>query len=54
MDIVRRAADGKIDHDELIQILKTWAYEPQYKTTGLGDDWQSSMWSSSPICRLSC
>lgn len=41
MDIVRRAADGKIDHDELIQILKTWAYEPQYKTTGLGDDWQS-------------
>lgn len=41
MDIVRRAAEGDIDHDELVRILKTWHYEPQYKTTGLADDWQT-------------
>jgi len=41
MDIVRRAAEGAIDHDELVRILKTWHYEPQYKTTGLADDWQT-------------
>ncbi len=41
MDIVRRASRGEIDHDELVQILKIWPYEPQYKTTGLGDDWQT-------------
>ncbi|MDT0188645.1 hypothetical protein Q9S36_51535 [Microbacterium sp. ARD31] len=40
MDIVRRAQRGEIDHDELVRILKTWRYEPQYKTTGLEDDWQ--------------
>ena len=40
IDIVRRAAEGAIDHDELVRILKTWHYEPQYKTSGLGDDWQ--------------
>lgn len=42
MDIVRRASRGEIDHDELVQILKTWPYEPQYKTTGLADDWQTT------------
>lgn len=41
MDIVRRAAGGEIDHDELVRILKSWHYEPQYKTTGLADDWES-------------
>jgi len=41
MDVVRRAAGGEIDHDELVRILKTWHYEPQYKTTGLADDWES-------------
>lgn len=41
MDIVRRAADGEIDHDELVRILKSWHYEPQYKTTGLADDWET-------------
>lgn len=41
MDIVRRAADGEIDHDELVRILKTWHYEPQYRTTGLADDWET-------------
>lgn len=41
MDIVRRAAEGAIDHDELVRILKTWHYEPHYKTTGLADDWQT-------------
>lgn len=40
MDIVRRAARGEIDHDELVRTLKTWRYEPQYKTTGLADDWE--------------
>lgn len=39
MDIVRRAAEGEIDHDELVCILKTWHYKPQHKTTRL-DDWQ--------------
>lgn len=41
MDIVTRAAGGEIDHDELVRILKTWHYEPQYKTTGLADDWET-------------
>lgn len=40
MDIVRRADRGEIDHDELVRILKTWAFEPQYRTKGLGDDWR--------------
>ena len=40
MDIVRRAAEGEIDHDELVEILQTWPYESQYRTTGLGDVWQ--------------
>lgn len=42
MDIVRRALRGEIDHDELVRVLKTWRYEPQYKTTGLADDWQTA------------
>lgn len=37
MDVVMRA---EIDHDELVRVLKAWHYEPQYKTTGLADDWQ--------------
>lgn len=41
MGIVRRAAEGAIDHDELVRILKTWRYEPQHKTTGLADDWET-------------
>lgn len=40
MDVVRRAERGEMDHDELVRVLKTWHYEPQYKTSGLGDDWQ--------------
>lgn len=40
MDVVRRAQRGEIDHDELVRILMTWPYEPQYKTTGLTDDWE--------------
>lgn len=40
MDVVRRAKRGEIDHDELVRILKTWPYEPQYRTTGLADDWE--------------
>ncbi|WP_447946454.1 hypothetical protein [Microbacterium lacticum] len=41
IDIVRRAAEGAIDHDELVRILKTWHYELQCKTTGLAGDWQT-------------
>ena len=40
MDVVRRGQRGEIDHDELVRILKTWPYEPQYRTTGLADDWE--------------
>ncbi|WP_282432318.1 hypothetical protein [Microbacterium hominis] len=38
MGIVRRAAEGEIDHDERVRILKAWHYEPLSKTTGLADD----------------
>jgi hypothetical protein len=41
MDVVRPAAEGEINHDELVRILKTWHYEPQYKITGLADDWEA-------------
>lgn len=57
-DAVRRAFRGEINHDELVRILKTWPYQAQYKTTGLGDYWQTvpvvSMGSSSRTCRRTC
>ncbi|WP_194384367.1 hypothetical protein [Microbacterium luteum] len=40
MDVVRRAQRGEIGHDELVRVLLTWPYEPQYRTTGLADDWE--------------
>lgn len=40
MDVVRRAQRGEIDHDELVRVLMSWPFEPQYRTTGLADDWE--------------
>lgn len=41
MELVRLALRGEIDHDELVEKLKGWSYEPQYKVKGEWDDWQS-------------
>lgn len=40
MDIVHRAERGEISKAELADALIRWQYEPQYKTTGLADDWE--------------
>ncbi|BAJ74051.1 Asp-tRNAAsn/Glu-tRNAGln amidotransferase B subunit (PET112 homolog) [Microbacterium testaceum StLB037] len=40
MDVVRAAADERISREELVSILLSWRYEPQYRTTGLADDWE--------------
>lgn len=40
MDVVRAAADERISREELVRILSSWRYEPQYRTTGLADDWE--------------
>lgn len=41
MELVRRALRGEIDHDELVAKLKGWKYDPQYRTKGEADDWES-------------
>lgn len=41
MDVVRAAARGGISREELVSTLRSWTYEPQYKTTGLADDWEA-------------
>lgn len=41
MDVVRAAARGGISRDELVSTLRSWTYEPQYRTTGLADDWEA-------------
>lgn len=41
MDVVRAAARGGISREELVSTLRSWTYEPQYKTTGLADDWET-------------
>lgn len=41
MDVVRAAARGSISREELVRTLCSWTYEPQYKTTGLADDWEA-------------
>ncbi|KTR95674.1 hypothetical protein NS220_05220 [Microbacterium testaceum] len=41
MDVVRAAARGDISREELVRTLRSWTYEPQYKTTGLADDWET-------------
>ena len=40
MELVRRRARGEIAHDRFIELLKTWDYDPSYKTKGLHDDWE--------------
>lgn len=40
MDVVRAAADERILREELVRILMSWRYEPQYRTSGLADDWE--------------
>lgn len=40
MDVVHAAADKRISREELVRILSSWHYEPQYRTAGLADDWE--------------
>lgn len=40
MDAVRAAAHGDVSREELVRLLLVWNYEPQYRTTGLADDWE--------------
>jgi transcriptional regulator with XRE-family HTH domain len=40
MELVRRRARGEIAHDQFVELLKTWDYDPSYKTEGLHDDWE--------------
>ena len=41
MDVVRASARGSISREELVTTLRSWTYEPQYKTTSLADDWET-------------
>ncbi|WP_243233662.1 hypothetical protein [Microbacterium sp. CIAB417] len=41
MDVVRAAERNRISREELVSTLRSWTYEPQYKTTGLADDWEA-------------
>lgn len=40
LDVVHAAVDERISREELVRILSSWRYEPQYRTTGLADDWE--------------
>ena len=40
MELVRQAQRGEISHEEFIELLKHWNYDPQYKTQGEADDWE--------------
>lgn len=40
MDVVRAAADEQISRGDLVRILLSWRYEPQYRKIGLADDWE--------------
>lgn len=40
MDLVRRAQRGELDHEHLVTALMNWPFQPQYRTTGLADDWE--------------
>lgn len=40
MDLVRRAQRGELDHEHLVAALMDWPFQPQYRTTGLADDWE--------------
>lgn len=41
MDVVRRARDNEITREDLVAALMAWQFEPQYRTQGLSDDWES-------------
>ena len=40
MELVRQAQRGEISHEEFVELLKRWSYDPQYKTQGEADDWE--------------
>ncbi|MDO8383934.1 MAG: hypothetical protein Q7T17_13285 [Microbacterium sp.] len=40
MELVRQAQRGEISHEEFVELLKHWNYDPQYKTQGEADDWE--------------
>lgn len=40
MELVRQAQRGEISHEEFVELLKHWKYDPQYKTQGEADDWE--------------
>lgn len=40
MELVRQAQRGEISHEEFVELLKQWNYDPQYKTQGEADDWE--------------
>ena len=40
MELVRQAQRGEITHQEFVELLKHWNYDPQYKTQGEADDWE--------------
>lgn len=40
MELVRQAQRGEISHEEFVELLKHWSYDPQYKTQGEADDWE--------------
>lgn len=40
MDVVRAAASGILSREQLVRILGSWDYEPQYRSIGLADDWE--------------
>lgn len=40
MELVRQAQRGEISHEEFVEALKHWNYDPQYKTQGEADDWE--------------
>lgn len=40
MELVRQAQRGEISHEEFIELLKHWNYDPQYKNQGEADDWE--------------
>lgn len=40
MELVRQAQRGEIPHEEFVELLKHWNYDPEYKTKSEADDWE--------------
>ncbi|MBW9093080.1 hypothetical protein JNB62_05245 [Microbacterium jejuense] len=38
MELVRQAQRGEISHEQFVEALKHWNYDPQYKTQSEADD----------------